>query len=64
MGQRCRDRGEWKKLFKLFVQYPDFDCLMIDVSYIKVHPYAAGAVGGNKDMGRTKEGLTQRYTLR
>ena len=26
---------------------------MIDASYIKVHPHAAGAVGGNQDMGRS-----------
>ena len=33
---RCRDKGIWDKLFKLFVQDPDFEWLMIDVSYIKV----------------------------
>ncbi|CEK23322.1 conserved protein of unknown function [Xenorhabdus nematophila AN6/1] len=27
---------------------------MIDASHIKVHPHAAGAKGGNQDMGRTK----------
>ncbi|PFR33898.1 IS5/IS1182 family transposase, partial [Bacillus cereus] len=25
-------------------------------SHCKVHPHAAGAVGGNQDMGRTKGG--------
>jgi len=34
---------------------------MIDASHIKVHPHAAGAVGGNQDMGKTKGGLTQKY---
>ena len=60
---RWRDRGVWEKLFKLFVQDPDFEWLMIDASYIKVHPHAAGAVGGNQAMGRTKGGSTRRYTL-
>ena len=50
-------------LFNLFVQDPDFEWLMIDASYIKVHPHAAGAVGGNQAMGRTKGGSTRRYTL-
>ena len=57
-----RDKGIWDKLFKLFVQDPDFEWLMIDASYIKVHPHADGAVGGNQDMGRTKGGSTARYT--
>ena len=59
---RWRDKGVWEKLFNLFVQNPDFEWLMIDSSYIKVHPHAAGAVGGNQDMGCTKGGLTRRYT--
>ena len=59
---RWRDKGIWEKLFKLFVQDPDFEWLMIDASYVKVHPHAAGAVGGNQDMGRTKGGSTARYT--
>jgi hypothetical protein len=37
---------------------PDFEWLMIDASHIKVHPHAAGAAGGNQDMGRTKGGST------
>ena len=40
----------------MFVQDPDFEWLMIDLSYIKVHPHASGAVGGNEDMERTKGG--------
>ena len=46
-----RDKGEQEKLFNLFVQDPDFEWLIIDASYIKVHPHASGAVGGNQDMG-------------
>ena len=61
---RWRDKGIWEKLFNLFIQDPDFEWLMIDASYIKVHPHAAGARGGNQDMGRTKGGSIRRYTLR
>ena len=61
---RWRDKGVWEELFNLFVQDPDFEWLMIDASYIKVHPHAAGARGGNQDMGRTKGGSIRRYTLR
>ena len=53
---RWRDKGIWEKLFKMFVQDPDFEWLMIDASYIKVHPNAVGVLGGNQDMGRTKGG--------
>ncbi len=35
---------------------------MIDASHIKVHPHAAGAEGGNQDMGRTK-GLNTKIHL-
>ncbi len=53
---RWRDKGIWAKLFNMFVQDPDFEWLMIDASYIKVHPHATGARGGNQDIGRTKGG--------
>jgi len=36
---------------------------LIDASHVKVHPHAAGAVGGNQDMERTKGGLTPKFTL-
>jgi hypothetical protein len=38
---------------------PDYQWLMIDASHIKVHPHAAGAVGGNQKMSRSKGGSTQ-----
>ena len=60
---RLRDKGVWEKLFKMFVQDPDFEWLMIDASYIKVHPDGTGGRGGNQDMGRTKGGSIRRYTL-
>ena len=40
---RWRDKGIWENLFNLFVRDPDFEWLMIDASYIKIHPHAAGA---------------------
>ena len=49
-------------LFNLFVRDPDFEWLMIDASYIKVHPHATGAKGGNQAMGRTKGGSIRKFT--
>jgi len=51
----------WEKLFELLIDDPDYEWLMTDASHIKVHPHAAGAVGGNQDMERTKGGSTPRY---
>ena len=34
---------------------------MIDASHCKVHPHAAGAIGGNEGMGRTKGSSTQKF---
>ena len=59
---RWRDQGVWEALLEKLVADPDFEWLMIDASHIKVHPHAAGAKGGNQDMGVTKGGLTARYT--
>ena len=53
---RWRDRGVWEKLLDEVIDEPDFEWLMIDSSHIKVHPHAAGAVGGNQEMARTKGG--------
>ena len=58
---RWRDRGVWEHLLEVVIVEPDFEWLMIDASHCKVHPHAAGAVGGNQDMSRTKGGSTQRY---
>ena len=59
---RWRDSGVWERLLEILISEPDFEWLMIDASHIKVHPHAAGAHGGNQDMGRTKGGSTPRYT--
>ena len=59
---RWRDRGVWEELLNSLIEDPDYEWLMIDASHIKVHPHAAGAVGGNQDMGRTKGGSIRRFT--
>lgn len=58
---RWRDKGIWEKLLDILIDDPDYEWLMIDASHIKVHPHAAGAVGGNQDMSRTKGGSTPKY---
>ncbi len=58
---RWRDRGVWELLLHEVMDDPDFEWLMIDASHVKVHPHAAGVVGGNQDMGNTKGGSTPRY---
>jgi len=59
---RWRDRGVWEKILEALITEPDFEWLIIDSTYCKVHPHAAGAIGGNQAMSRTKGGLTLRYT--
>jgi transposase len=58
---RWRDKGIWESLLEQLVTEPDYEWLMIDARHIKVHPHAAGAKGGNQDMGVTKGGSTVRY---
>ena len=57
---RWRDKGVWERLLDLLIDEPDYEWLMIDASHCKVHPHAAGAEGGNQDMGRAQGGLTPR----
>jgi transposase len=61
--RRWVENGLWEKILENIVDDPDYEWLMIDASHIKVHPHAAGAVGGNQDMGRTKGGSTPKYIL-
>jgi transposase len=61
--RRWVESGMWEKILEQLVNDPDYEWLMIDASHIKVHPHAAGAVGGNQDMGYTKGGSTPRYIL-
>jgi transposase len=59
--RRWRDKGIWERLLEILIDDPDYEWLIIDASHIKVHPHAAGAAGGNQDMGKTKGGSTPRY---
>ena len=43
------------------IDNPEFELLMIDASYVKVHAHGSGARGGNQDMAKTKGGSTPRY---
>ena len=58
---RWRDKGIWEIILEVLVEHPDYSWLMIDSSHIKVHLHAAGAVGGNQAIGRTKGGLTPNF---
>ena len=58
---RWRDKGVWERLLEILVKDPDYEWLMIDASFVKVHPHGTGARGGNQDMGKTKGGSTPRY---
>jgi transposase len=61
--KRWCDNGTWERILEQLIDEPDFEWLMIDASHCKVHPHAAGAIGGNQDMERTKGGSTQKYIL-
>jgi hypothetical protein len=37
-------------LLEKLVGAPDYEWLMIDATEIKVHPHAAGAIGGNQGL--------------
>jgi transposase len=57
---RWRDKGIWETLLDVLIDEPDYEWRMIDASHCKVPPHAAGAKGGNQEMGRTKGGSTPR----
>jgi len=61
--RRWRDAGKWERILENLIQNPDFEWLMIDASHIKIHPHAAGAIGGNQMIGLTKGGETPKYIL-
>ena len=58
---KWRNKGVWEKILEQLADKPDYEGLMIDASYIKVHPHAAGAVTGKQKMSRTKGGSTPNY---
>ena len=60
---RWSKAGVWDRIREKMLVEPDFEWLMIDASHVKVHQHATGAMGGNQDMGRTKGGSTQKFTL-
>ena len=53
---RWRDNGVWERLLEALMDEPDFEWLMIDASYVKVHAHDTGAVGGSEAVGRTTGG--------
>ena len=58
---RWRNAGTWEKLLEILIDEPDMEWLMIDATHVKAHQHAAGALGGNEAMGRTKGGETPKY---
>ena len=60
---RWRDKGIWESLLTEIMQDTDFEWLMVDATHCKVHLHAAGAVGGNQAMSRTKGGLNTKIHL-
>jgi len=62
--KRWCDERHWEYILAELIEEPDYEWLMIDASHCKVHLHAAGAVGGNQAMGRTKGGSIPRFTLR
>jgi len=60
---RWRNSGFWEELLFIIIDIKsdELEWIMVDATYIKVHPHAAGAVGGNEDMERSKGGSLPRY---
>ena len=59
--RRWRDAGVWEHILNVLAKRPDFEWLMMDASHCKVHPHAAGSIGGNEGMGCTKGDSTQKF---
>ena len=57
---RWGNKGIWQKVLDILSGEPELEWLMIDATYCKVHPHAAGAKGGNQEMGGTKGGSTRK----
>ena len=51
---RWRNKGIWERLLNTLIDEPDYEGLMIDASYCKVHPDVSGARRDNQAMSRTK----------
>jgi len=44
--RRWAKNGVWERLFKVLMEDPDFEYLIIDSSIVRAHQHAAGAKGG------------------
>ena len=44
----------WVRILETLTDEPNFEWLMIDARYVKVHAHSAGAVGGSEAVGRTR----------
>ena len=51
---RVKWQGIWETLLEILIDDPDYQWLMIDASYCKVHPHIARTKGGNQAISRTK----------
>ena len=58
---RWRNAGVWEKLLEILIDEPDMEWLMVDATHVKAHQHAAGARGGNEEIGLTKGGETPKY---
>lgn len=58
---RWRDNGTWESVLEAIVDEPDFEWLMIDATFVKIHQHGAGAVGGTQGKGLTKGGPAPRF---
>jgi transposase len=54
-GRWC-ENGTWSKFLEQLIENPDYEWLMTDAGHVKAHPHAAGAAGGNQDMGHVQKG--------
>jgi len=60
---RWRDKGIWNKILERLTDDPDYEWLMIDASYITVHPRAIGVIGGNLRHEPHKRGLNSKLHI-
>ncbi|WP_375333819.1 IS5 family transposase [Candidatus Tisiphia endosymbiont of Xenochironomus xenolabis] len=60
---RWRDNGIWENLLNIFINAPDFEWLMIDSTFVKIHKAGLGAKGGNQTVSRTKGALNTKVHM-
>jgi transposase len=54
--RRWKIDGVWERILEALAGEPECEWLMVEATHIRVHPHAAGAVGGNQEMTLTKGG--------